>query len=394
MPRFAGEHVYSSNEANIILNRDTGHAEGTTGGVAVFTPLVSADTPWVWQQQARWQDQYVRRYVDAKLTDFEGVPDAYHARSFTESAASVRSFGHDHKADVMLGAEANVRAYVGLDPNVVDARIVRDYAAARVPTSDTRVAPYVQLRFYENRFVRLHDVALLGLFEDYRVGYDVSVRAYPVTRAAGSSRDFVGVDAFAQYVLPIADGYARASTNMLLEATTRDVPTAFYAANVALVSPRFFAGRIVLDALALARPNDYPNLRSVLGGDTRLRGYPSGAFLGENLVVYNAELRSRPLEIFACELGGAAFFDVGDAFDGRDLRAKSSAGVGLRAMFPQIDRRTWRFDVAVPMVRAGGAGPVAFYLAFEQAFPTTIVTPPSAFPTQSFLNPTGGALGQ
>jgi hypothetical protein len=222
----------------------------------------------------------------------------------------------------------------------------------------------------------------------------VSVRAYPVTRALGSSRDFLGADVFAQYVAPIGDGFARASANALVEAQKDAIPTAFVAASVALVSPRFFLGRIIVDGLLVERPRNYLNLRTVLGGDGRLRGYPSGAFLGENLASYNVELRSRPLEILATEIGGAAFFDVGDAYDGDHIQPKSSAGLGLRAVFPQLDRRAFRFDVAFPMVRANGAGPLGFYIAFEQALPATVVTPPGPFPTQSFFDPNGTALGQ
>jgi hypothetical protein len=167
------------------------------------------------------------------------------------------------------------------------------------------------------------------------------------------------------------------------------------------VTPSFGVGRLVTDALVLARPNDYLNVRSILGGEGRLRGYPSGALLGQNLVAYNVELRTRPIEILACQLGGAAFYDAGDAFDGSfSPHLKSSVGAGIRALFPQLDRRVWRIDVAVPLLRTRGragegeVGPVGFYIAFEQAFPTFLVTPPGAGATQSVLNLGGGALGQ
>ncbi|MBC7052245.1 hypothetical protein G6O46_24865, partial [Salmonella enterica subsp. enterica serovar Enteritidis] len=72
-------------------------------------------------------------------------------------------------------------------------------------------------------------------------------------------------------------------------------------------SPTFGVGRLVLDAVGIARSRNYLNQRSVLGGDGRLRGYPSAAFIGENLVAYNVELRSRPVEVLSCQVGTALF---------------------------------------------------------------------------------------
>jgi hypothetical protein len=172
------------------------------------------------------------------------------------------------------------------------------------------------------------------------------------------------------------------------------VPTFGVAANIAVVSPSFVFGRIVIDAVAISRPRNFLNQRSSLGGEGRLRGYPSAAFLGENLVAYNAELRSKPVEILSCQVGSALFFDIGDAYDGNVIRAKSSTGFGLRALFPQLDRKVFRFDVAFPLVRGGGEGPIGFYLAFEQIFFPAALSPPGWGASQAIMQPLGGALGQ
>jgi hypothetical protein len=93
-------------------------------------------------------------------------------------------------------------------------------------------------------------------------------------------------------------------------------------------------------------------------------------------------------------VGSALFFDIGDAFDGAAIKPKSSTGFGFRALFPQLDRKVFRIDIAFPLVRAGPQGPVGFYVAFEQAFVSGLVTPPGTGPAQSILSPIGGALGQ
>jgi hypothetical protein len=61
----------------------------------------------------------------------------------------------------------------------------------------------------------------------------------------------------------------------------------------------------------LNRYRNYLNRQTFLGGDGRLRGYPSSYFVGKDIIAYNFEFRSRPLEILSCQLGTAAFYDVG-----------------------------------------------------------------------------------
>ena len=402
VPRLASERLYLISEGNVVINRDSGHAEGSYGQVGISSPQLSADTPFLWGVGTSWSDVYSRRYVGGQLATFDAkstreddhIPDVFHTRAITTSGSVVRSFGVAHKIDVMLGAELNVRQYTGLDPSRYPESVVRDYDAARVPTSDSRAAPFAQIRTYESRFLRLHDVDALGLQEDYRAGYDLSARAYPVLHAIGSSRSFLGVEAIASYLLPLGSGYASATGELTTEVAS-GVPQVSLAGDVSLVTPTLGFGRLVIDGLGVVRPHNYLNQRSVVGGDGRLRGYPSMAFLGENLVAYNMELRSRPVEILSCQLGTALFFDVGDAFDnGARLQPKSSAGFGVRALFPQLDRKVFRFDVAFPLVRGGGEGPIGFYLAFSQAFGSGAVAPPGAAPAQAILNPLGGALGQ
>jgi hypothetical protein len=399
IPRLARRRIYLGADANIIVNRNSGDPEGTYGQARAWTPQLTARQEWLWGVSSSWRNEIVRRYVNARVAPFdapstdaiEQIPDAYRARRLTSGAQLTRSFGLAHKTDITFGAEVNVREYVGFDRAVVAAAVVADHRRLRVPTSDTRAGPWVQARFYENRFLRTYNVATLGLAEDFRLGYEALVRAYPITRALGSTRDFIGGDAVLQYVAPIADGLARFTGEAMIEAATAAGRSAeSYAANAAVYSPRFFGGRLVVDALAVVRPRNYLNLRSTVGGESRLRGQPSAALLGANMLAFNTELRSRPVHILSAQLGGALFYDMADAFDAWPARPKSSAGFGIRAVLPQIDRNVVRFDVAFPIVRTEGAGPIGFYFAVEQAFPERAPEAPNGLivPTNA------GQLGQ
>jgi Omp85 superfamily domain len=161
-----------------------------------------------------------------------------------------------------------------------------------------------------------------------------------------------------------------------MEGTRASLSDAAVAADLRLVTPRLGFGRLVFDAGALNRYRNYLNRQSFLGGDGRLRGFPSSSFRGKDLIVYNLEFRTRPLELFSCQLGGAAFFDVGHAANGFDqLNMRQSAGLGIRILFPQLDRVVFRGDIGFPLsgrvepsVSSVPLAPFTIAIAFEQAF--------------------------
>jgi len=139
-----------------------------------------------------------------------------------------------------------------------------------------------------------------------------------------------------------------------------------------IVTPRLGFGRFVYDGVILNRYRNYSNRSSFLGGDGRLRGYPSNFFVGKDLAANNFELRTRPVEILSVQIGAAAFFDLGAAADGlRRLLPRTSAGGGLRILFPQLDRVVFRADLGFPTEprRDPGVSPFALNVSFEQAFP-------------------------
>ncbi len=149
-------------------------------------------------------------------------------------------------------------------------------------------------------------------------------------------------------------------------------------------------GRIVLDGTLLWRWRNYLNQTAFLGGDDRLRGYPTNFFVGQNYFSYNVEFRTRPIEVLSGELGAVAFYDVGDAANGpiERLRPFQSVGVGIRALFPWLDRVVFRADIGVPLERppvnltsGPPIAPVGFVITFSQAFDTPTIAPTPVLPT-------------
>jgi hypothetical protein len=372
IPRLAGRRLNLTAEAGVTWNRK-GDAEGSWGSVSIAKALYSARTEWAWAVGANWRDEIARRYQNGRLAvDPSGIPWEYGARRVAEAAYITRSFGFTYKHDFTLGAEMNIRSFRSLDVPGADPVALAAFARANIPRSDTRVGPFAQYRAYTSNFLRVLDFETLGLQEDFRLGHDAYLRVYPIARQLGSSRSFLGTYAALQYTIKLADGLIRAGIESGAEAEAERLSDAWWELNLRLVTPRLGFGRLVFDAGALNRYRNYLNRQSLLGGDGRLRGYPSSYFVGKDILVYNLEFRSRPLEILSCQLGVAAFYDVGHVANGWDrLHPRQSAGVGFRVLFPQLDRVVFRGDIGFPLARPldPGVPPFTVSIAFEQAFP-------------------------
>jgi hypothetical protein len=234
------------------------------------------------------------------------------------------------------------------------------------------------------------DFETLGLQEDFRLGHDVWLRAYPALKAAGSSRDLIGVYSGVSYTLPIADGLVRPYVKSVIEVAREESQSdAEITVGGRFMSPRFFFGRLVVDGLVLDRYRNYLNPLVALGGTDRLRGYAPQAFVGANAAVVNFELRSRPIQILTVQVGVAAFYDVGDAGpDMAHLDLKHGAGGGIRLAFPQIQRSVFRVDFGAPLQR-DPYGEATVIARFEQAFDVPALTSPGL--SQTFASPGGSA---
>lgn len=391
IPRILDSRIATSIFANFIVNRHTGKFEGSYGTLSYGQPLYSTKAKWAWGADARWLTDISRRFIgvkertfDSKLTpEKDAIPYEFKTDDIAAEYFVTRSFGTVNKHDFTTGVEARRAAYRLPVLTGVDPRAVRDFQDQVMPVSDTRIYPFLQYETYSTRFMSVLDMNTLGLQEDYRLGHDAFVKVYPVTEALGSSRTYFGGTAGASYTVRLGDGLARAYASGTVEANGRRVFDASIEGGLRLVSPKFVIGRLVVDGLVLERPANFLNARTSLGGGGRLRGYPSGAFIGENFLAYNVEFRTRALELWTIQTGAVLFYDTGAAFDrGQFPDLKHSVGVGLRVLFPQLDRSTFRLDWGFPLSKAPELGiekpfPGDVVFTFGQAFPMPGVAPPS-----------------
>jgi len=391
-PRIAGTRLQAAATANVIVNCRSGDVEGSTGSFQYGKPLYSTRTKWSWVTAAAWSEGIVRpagtlgrsicsddRAVPLDFAATRQVDDApyqYHQDVIAGEAAVVRSFGIAIKNDVSFGMETDRRVY---DPPDLSKhpQVVRDEFRELIPVSDTRISPFVQLHTYENRFFRVLDVETMGLQEDYQLGHDLWLRAYPAARALGSTRNLMGLYGGFAYTIPILDGLGRAYVTTTVQLSNRSQTDGEVQTGARLVTPKLPFGRIVLDGFVLDRFDNYLNPTESLGGTTRLRGYRTEAFVGPNVVVGNAEIRSRSVEILHVYVGAVAFYDVGDAFHSfATMQLRQGAGGGLRFAFPQIQRAVFRIDLGFPLTPNDPDAETTVVAQFEQAFDVPQLTSP------------------
>lgn len=395
IPRLEGSRIAMIADADVMVNRATGAAEGTYGSLTAGAPLYSGLTHWSWDSVVQWEDVVTRRYVNAQLSNYIdpttglAIPYQYRTNLYGAQYELTRSFGWDTKHDITLSAGINRLVYrvpsTGLNPTAV-ADFVRD----RVPMSDTSVGPSLRYRTYSRRYLRVIDFDSLALQEDYGLGHDITLRASPSFRAIGGSRDVVDLYAAAQYTFAIRDGMARVSLSTDNGVEPSRISDAVVTPWAHLVTPTIVNfGRLVLDGGLEYRWRNYLRNYEIVGGDDRIRGFPTNFFVGTDLLVYSVELRTRPVEILSCQLGGVAFYDVADAFNGfSQLVPYQSTGFGFRALIPWLDRVVFRGDIGFPLKRpvdpATGAliPPYGFIVSFGQAFSVPSVAPTQVLPTE------------
>lgn len=395
-PRLGSSRIAVVASADVTINHASGAPEGSFGSLVTGQPLYSGRTEWSWDASAGWQDLIARRFSNAQEVVFvdqatgQALPFEWKARQYVTTYEVTRSFGWDVKHDITLAAGIDRLEYRADFPGA-NPKTVADFVSSYVPVSDTRVGPSIQYHTHTERYLRVIDFDTLALQEDHRLGHDVVLRVYPSFQALGATRDVLGFYGAVQYTAAVRDGLFRvafesrtelevAPMNRISDAAIE--PTAFF------VSPSIGRiGRIVFDATFLYRWRDYLRTKTYLGGGDRLRGYPTNFFLDQNFVVSNVEFRSRPVEILSCQIAGVAFFDSGDAFhSANSFMPYQSVGVGLRALFPWLDRTVFSVDLGVPIERPlDSTGvpipPFGFSVSFGQALLVPSVSPASVLPT-------------
>jgi hypothetical protein len=420
-PRIDYQRYFAAIDGSVIVNHGSGEVEGSGGTMLFGEQRETVRQSWSWGAQIDWLSETSRDFSGVSQNCFRGIdasdgfrfaacdpvgvqtgveiPVVYDTEFLAGAYAITRSFGIFVNHDVTVGAQASrsvfraepVSAQLDFAPPPTledyDLALASEYRNTVLPRSDTRIGPYLQYRLHLNDYHSMLNLESLGLQENFRLGPEFYVRFTPVTEALASTRDVMVFHSSLAYTAPLGTGMLRAYTAGKIEAEIDPdrlsdvrVQTGLRAA-----TPRFKVGRLIYDAAVVHRPRNFLNATSSLGGSGRLRGYPSGFFVGKDLIASNLEFRSRPLQLGTFQFSGVLFYDVGDAFEGFDeLQPKQGAGFGLRALMPQIGRNVLRIDWGFPLTSSVPRGSIfeGLLVTFHQAFDTARISATSVQLTQ------------
>lgn len=371
-PRMFGSRIDFLELATLIVNRQTGKPEGTSGQVSVGRPLVTLDQSWGFSVDGSWNLRTRRTFCGSRVCQLSSedsatkVPVVYDVRNFGLQAELTRSFGREWKLDI-TGALGGYSHLYGPTPG---ANLTADqYALLQdrvLPRSEDATYVLGYFRAYRAEFKVLKNIDTFELSEDYQVGplFQVGVRyAVPL---APTLVHFAELGSAIRYRWVTGDNVVTAT----LAGGIRLVPggtavNRHVAAEVVEITPPFEGGRFVARALIDVIDHDLDNRLVLLGGGNGLRGAPAEELSGKNLLLGNFEYRTRPFELRTMFVGMVLFYDVGSAFTSK-VELTHTIGIGLRILVPQWNFVPVRIDLGFVIGNNGNSPVDRFSASYGQ----------------------------
>ncbi len=212
---------------------------------------------------------------------------------------------------------------------------------ARLPADQKLVAPFVRYELIEDRFERELNRNLIGRPEFFALGLNATVQLGWASKGLGSSRDAW------LYTASVSRGFEPRPRHTLIAAARLSGQLAggqvrhqLLAAGAQYYLPQGKRWLFYASASAAILTGADAGDTLLLGGDNGLRGYPLRYQGGTRRALFTLEERFYT-DLYVWRLfriGGAAFFDTGRAWGGRDFGGintvnpgwLSNAGFGLR----------------------------------------------------------------
>ncbi len=374
-----GRRLALNTRAALVFGRASGDVEGSVSTFDLSRPLWSLDSKWgaglAWKQRYDIARSYrglgLRTYDAPETLGDDAIPREYRQRTFSLTTSAVRQWGRRLTHQVRFGHILTLQRPTVLDSFPGNGTQRAAFARDVLPRSERASQAFVGYALFTPRYHAFHDVDTYELAEDTQLGPNLSMTAGLARAELGSERDFVALGANASYTVALGDdGLARlsGSTDHRLE---RGKAIDNYAtATARFVSPTLFCiGRVVAELEVGTRWEESQNRFLSAGGDSGLRGFIVGEFIGQRRLVGHVEARTAPRHLWFTHVGGLAFYDVGGAGDTlRDLPIHHDVGLGLRILVPQTSPEPLRFDWAFALDGPTRGFPGRFIAGYRQGF--------------------------
>lgn len=396
-PNIAGTRLTFSASVRAIYERrigtlEAGAFEGWSFSSALNYPFWSLARRWAASLGFSHADSVARSFVGSQLrrvsficpppsdprgdacAEATGVPWMYRTRSTGLQGAVWRAFGGDVLQRVGVGYDFSVVRPSFTDDFPPDAQLRAQFAARYFPRSELTSGLFARYQVFTPRYLVYRDLNTFDLRENVRLGPSLDAALTRAEPLLGSERAWNGASASVAWTLAAGGGLQIASLggSARLEGgrvVDRSASASLYAASPVLVR----ALRLVASASGSAISDfTYASFLG-LGGESGLRGYTIGDFLGRGArVITHLEARSMAFSVASLRVGGLLFHDAGHAADSVSaLRLHHDVGAGLRVLIPQLNAYVLRADWAFALqhtARTRAGWPGRFTVGFQQIF--------------------------
>ena len=357
-PRLFGGRLALTQTFDLVFNRSSGLPEGSRGTLALGEPLRDLRQTWGWEAHLGYEDVIGRQLSGRELLTYdvpetdavEAIPRRWDQNIMSASVQLRYQAGTllTHRLDGgFAGSDRLLTPRDGLTADEAEAFRRDVLSPAR-----RQLYPFIRWTGFTPEYATFVDLASFGLTEDVRLGpWWVAQLAFPL-EAFGSSDDALFWSLSAGFVAAPGGGLVDLQGRLAGRLEQSRVIDQQYNLRLRGATPRLAIGRLVANASYEGRRRDSGRTLVTLGGDNGLRGFASQALygFGASRMRFNAEWRTPPWIIASAHLGGVLFWDGGAVWEGgADIDFRQSVGLGLRLLFPQFNRYTFRFDLGVPL---------------------------------------------
>ena len=365
-------------------SRDDGRREGESVQISLSRPLFNLDQKWSFgtslgyiRQRARIGRGGVLLTDDDPATpNVEQTPIQWELKAFSASLGATRQWRgpYQKSLSLQLGFSQSDRAVL---PEVSASQESR-FRELYLPPDRFQIGPSLSFSWYKRQYVALTNISTYGLREDLRIGPSLSTshqwvilgdQAYLPSLSLRYTHSLRNKGFISGSI-----GASARVENLQQEAIYNQVLGMGFSAALPLRLMNRHHGFLIARLSLSERRRDVNNSLVTLGGDAGLRGYPNGAFnqISGGVSRNNLEYRSLPLRWRFIHLGFALFYEGGSVHQTlKDYDWKHSTGLGLRLLFPQVNRSVFRFDLARPLSPYPDGlytPPVVFSFGSSQAF--------------------------
>jgi hypothetical protein len=357
-PRVWGSNLAFVESASLIFNRRSQVPEGSNGSLEFGRPQYSLEDTWSAIASAAWSVSRARVFRGERVLELffpdetSSIPYMYDASQVVASGSLTKSFGRRYRTDLSVALAGYTKRFEPF-PEVTLTDEQREwYVRTRLPRSEDATYLSLTAAAYETDYRIYKNLHTFALREDIRLGYRLVAKARFAPKLLSSGSSFIEMGVAGGYGWDLGGNLFFLSAGVgerympeaLSFGAVRPWVNGHAGAQVLDITPRVGPGRFVLRAMADLRWDDLDNTLVLLGGGNGLRGLPDGYLTGTREVLMNVEYRTLPLELFTVHLGLVFFWDAGAAYTAAPFSMTHTLGVGLRALFPQLDVEPFRLD--------------------------------------------------